>query len=394
MPREGVATMSLMLRVLTLYVIAGCGLSDMVSRAMEGPEVRCLPDHGEEFLGGDNDLKAGTTGAPHPNEGIPEIDDDNISVIAVVFSVVQGFLIAALLHLVYKVYCKLLKMVQEAEANEAMRSEKESRQLQLESSPDTADFLLSLSSRTYEWEDHPDYARLRQFQVEHDLKFFCVPLLSDMLYYESDIKEFMAAGKRTKYGVLCFDPHYSMSSDPIAGHMCMRDFAFTAQNPGRTWVYLPSARKGSPWLQDELHEKIQLTLDNAYFQLSGQAPPAVQLEPQMQRLIAADERWSQLGMTRVADAAPGRAALHDSLRPLLAGPEHLQPPVQVIYTHLFPKALAPASNVMMCLQRKLPTALVVDVMHFLQAGYCVHTARPSVLVSEHRCTSQRMLTLT
>jgi hypothetical protein len=367
--------MSLMLRILTLYVVMGCGLSDTVSGAMVGPEV---PSHGKEHLGGSHDLKAGATETlqTQSHEGSPEIDEDSISLIAVLLSVVQGFLITSLLHLVYTLCCKVLKMVHEAEA----RVEKESWQLQLEPSPDTADFLLSLSSKTYEWEDHPDYARLRQFQVEHGLKLFCVPLLSDMLYYESDIKEFMAAGKRTKYGVLCFDPQYSTSSDPIAGHMCMRDFAFTAQNPGRTWVYLPSARKDSRWLQDELHDKIQLTLDNAYFQLSDQAPPVVQLEPQIQRLVAADERWSQLGMTRVADAAPGhRAALQNSFQPLLSGPEYLPPPAQVVYVHLFPKALAPAAVVMMCLQRKLPTVLVIDVMHFLQAGYCVHTARPSVL---------------
>lgn len=294
-------------------------------------------------------------------------------------STLRGSMVLVFLLVAAVVCMKCVRIVQELDQNEIERSEelKECTRLRFVSTPEDADFLLSVSSPTYEWEDHSNYAVLRQFQIKHDLNFFCMPLLSDMLYSDVDIQAFAAAGRRTKYGILCFDPQYQNSADPVTGHVCMRDLAFTAQNPGRAWTYFPSVQSNKTWLQEGLDDKIRLALDNAYFQISSTSSNQTPLAPNLQRLVQSDQRWFQLGMTRVADVAPGQTGAETLIEALPKGPsQQLSPPAQVVYVHLCQKALAPASVTIMCLQRKLPRGLVGAVMHYLQASYYVHLSRP------------------
>lgn len=244
----------------------------------------------------------------------------------------------------------------------------ESLRLKFESTPENADFLLSVSSSSYEWQDHPDYAVLRRFQQETNLKFFCTPLLSSMLYSDTDIQEFVEAGKKTKYGVLCFDPsisHYRDCSNPFIGHVCMRELVFTAQNPGRTRVYFPDARKSTqPNGETETDETIGLLMDTKYFHPSNRNRQEMQVEPELQQLMDVDDRWFRLGMTRVADIDRSGPQQPDTA------------PTKMVYVYLFPKPFAPASIVAMCLHSKLPSAVVWKIMHFLQIAYYAHISRP------------------
>jgi hypothetical protein len=245
----------------------------------------------------------------------------------------------------------------------------ESLRLKLESTPESADFLLSVSSSSYEWQDHPDYAVLRRFQVETNLKFFCAPLLSSMLYSDTDIQEFVAAGQRTKYGILCFDPsvsQYGDCSNPFIGHVCMRELTFTAQNPGRTRVYFPSAKKFSEPPHAELDDRAMgLMMDKKYFEPSNRNCEELCLAPELQSLVEFDDRWFCLGITKVADVDQTTGSF----------PHHLDVATPMVYVYLFPKPFAPASIVALSLLRKLPNTLVWAIMKFLHVAYYTHISR-------------------